>query len=85
MLLAPRKSLVIELASLGITVNGIAPGIIATEMSEGTFDAENIRKMVPMQLAGTPAFDARPERLIPTCGSAGNSERIRRKRYNETS
>jgi len=51
---AAGKSLALELASRGITVNAVAPGIIATDMSEGAFDAEAIRKLVPMQRAGTP-------------------------------
>ena len=51
---AASKSLALELASRGITVNAVAPGIIATEMSEGAFDAEAIKKLVPMQRAGTP-------------------------------
>lgn len=51
---AASKSLALELASRGITVNAVAPGIIATEMSEGTFDAETIKKLVPMQRAGRP-------------------------------
>ncbi len=41
-------------ASRGITVNAVAPGIIATDMSEGAFDADAIRKLVPMQRAGQP-------------------------------
>jgi len=51
---AATKSLALELASRGITVNAVAPGIIATEMSDGTFDAEMIKKLVPMQRAGQP-------------------------------
>ncbi len=51
---AASKSLALELASRGITVNAVAPGIIATDMSERAFDAEAIRKLVPMQRAGTP-------------------------------
>jgi 3-oxoacyl-[acyl-carrier protein] reductase len=32
----------------------VAPGIIATAMSEGAFDAETVKKLVPMQRAGQP-------------------------------
>lgn len=46
------KSLSQELASRGITVNAIAPGIIETPMSEVSFDTETIRRMVPMKRAG---------------------------------
>ena len=65
------KALALEVASRGVTVNAIAPGIIASPMATGagsTFDAETIRRMVPMQRAGTPeevaalaAFLAGPE------------------------
>ncbi|MCP5267947.1 MAG: 3-oxoacyl-ACP reductase FabG [Zoogloeaceae bacterium] len=48
------KSLALELASRKITVNAVAPGIIDTDMSEGSFDADAIKKMVPMQRAGRP-------------------------------
>jgi 3-oxoacyl-[acyl-carrier protein] reductase len=51
---AASKSLALELASRGITVNAVAPGIIATEMSEGAFDADAIKQIVPMQRAGKP-------------------------------
>lgn len=51
---AASKSLALELASRGITVNAIAPGIIATGMIDGAFDAETIKKLVPMQRAGQP-------------------------------
>jgi len=51
---AATKSLALELASRGVTVNAVAPGIIATDMSEGAFDADAIRKLVPMQRAGRP-------------------------------
>ncbi len=51
---AATKSLALELASRSITVNAVAPGVIATEMSDGAFDAETIKKLVPMQRAGRP-------------------------------
>jgi len=51
---AASKSLALELASRGITVNVVAPGIIETGMIAGAFDAEAIRKLVPMQRAGQP-------------------------------
>ena len=51
---AVTKTLSLELASRGITVNAVAPGIIATGMSDGVFDAQAIAAMVPMKRAGTP-------------------------------
>ena len=48
------KSLALEVASRAITVNAVAPGIIDTPMTESTFSAEDIARMVPMKRAGTP-------------------------------
>ncbi|HLZ66949.1 MAG TPA: 3-oxoacyl-ACP reductase FabG [Aliidongia sp.] len=47
------KSLSLELASRGITVNAVAPGIIASKMIEGSFDKDAIGRLVPMKRAGT--------------------------------
>jgi 3-oxoacyl-[acyl-carrier protein] reductase len=51
---AASKALALELASRGVTVNAVAPGIIATGMIEGAFNAEAINTLVPMKRAGTP-------------------------------
>ncbi|MDB5809417.1 MAG: 3-oxoacyl-ACP reductase FabG [Betaproteobacteria bacterium] len=48
------KSLALELASRGITVNAIAPGIIVSPMSNAAFTKETINQLVPMKRAGTP-------------------------------
>jgi 3-oxoacyl-[acyl-carrier protein] reductase len=46
------KSLALEVASRGVTVNVVAPGIIQTAMSQEAFNAEQIGAMVPMKRAG---------------------------------
>ncbi|MBC7681862.1 MAG: 3-oxoacyl-ACP reductase FabG [Ferruginibacter sp.] len=51
---AATKSLSQEVASRGITVNAVAPGIIQSAMSEAAFDATRIAQMVPMKRAGQP-------------------------------
>jgi 3-oxoacyl-[acyl-carrier protein] reductase len=48
------KSLALELASRGITVNTVAPGIISSPAVEDIFPAAVIKQMVPMQRAGRP-------------------------------
>ncbi len=48
------KSLALEVASRGVTVNVVAPGIIETRMVEQTFKPEQIEALVPMKRAGTP-------------------------------
>ncbi|MFY7974196.1 MAG: SDR family oxidoreductase, partial [Rubrivivax sp.] len=48
------KALALELASRGVTVNAVAPGIVESPMAAGAFDADAIKRIVPMQRAGTP-------------------------------
>jgi len=48
------KSLAREMASRGITVNVVAPGVIAGRMADAAFDAETIKQLVPSGRAGTP-------------------------------
>ena len=48
------KSLSLELASRGITANVVAPGIIASDMTDMVFDAAFIEKFVPAKRAGEP-------------------------------
>jgi 3-oxoacyl-[acyl-carrier protein] reductase len=48
------RSLALELASRGITVNAVAPGIIASPMTAETFTDSAISSLVPMKRAGQP-------------------------------
>ena len=51
--IAAGKSLSMEIARKGVTVNAVAPGIIDTPMAARAFDADRIRELVPMRRAGT--------------------------------
>lgn len=48
------KALAIELASRGITVNVVAPGLIESSATRNAFSPEQIEALVPMKRVGTP-------------------------------
>ena len=48
------RSLSREMASRGITVNVVAPGVIEGRMADAAFPSERIRETVPAQRAGKP-------------------------------
>jgi 3-oxoacyl-[acyl-carrier protein] reductase len=48
------KSLAIELASRGITVNVVAPGLIESPATRDSFKSEQVEALVPMKRVGTP-------------------------------
>jgi 3-oxoacyl-[acyl-carrier protein] reductase len=51
-LIGATKSLAQEVASRGVTVNAVAPGIIESPMINAAFPAETIHSLVPMKRAG---------------------------------
>ena len=53
-LIGATKALSLEVASRGITVNAIAPGVIESPMAERAFPAERLKQIVPAQRAGKP-------------------------------
>lgn len=48
------KSLAREMASRGVTVNVVAPGVIVGRMTAAGFDDEQLHRLVPTGRAGTP-------------------------------
>jgi 3-oxoacyl-[acyl-carrier protein] reductase len=51
---AAGRSLALELASRGVTVNTVSPGIIASAMTQQAFPAERVKELVPAGRAGRP-------------------------------
>ena len=52
--IAASKALAVELAKREITVNCVAPGLIATDMIDANTPMERILEAIPMQRVGTP-------------------------------
>jgi 3-oxoacyl-[acyl-carrier protein] reductase len=52
-LIGATRSLALELAKRNITVNGVAPGLIDTDMTAG-LPVDQIAKLIPMRRLGTP-------------------------------
>ncbi|MDF3835591.1 3-oxoacyl-ACP reductase FabG [Cupriavidus basilensis] len=52
-LIAATRSLAIEMASRGVTVNAVAPGVIESPMIAQAFPIERIRQLVPAGRAGS--------------------------------
>lgn len=48
------KALALELASRGVTVNAVAPGIVASPMADAAFGTDAVKRLVPAGRAGTP-------------------------------
>ena len=52
-LISATRALALEVGKRGVTVNAVAPGLIATAMSAGAFPEEIVKQMVPLQRVGT--------------------------------
>jgi 3-oxoacyl-[acyl-carrier protein] reductase len=53
-LIGAVRALSLECASRGITVNGVAPGIIDSPAANAAFPREKVKALVPMRRAGRP-------------------------------
>jgi len=67
-LIGATRSLAVEVASRGITVNAIAPGIIDTTMAGDLLSPEHVKKVVPMGRPG------RPEEVAAVVGFLASEE-----------
>jgi 3-oxoacyl-[acyl-carrier protein] reductase len=62
-LIAASRALASEVARMGVRVNVVAPGLIATDMTCG-LPLENIKQIIPMGRIGEPAEVARAVRFL---------------------
>ncbi|WP_028455809.1 3-oxoacyl-ACP reductase FabG [Chitinilyticum litopenaei] len=75
-LIGACKALALELASRRITVNCVAPGLIETDMTENLPALDEIRKMIPMQRAGTPDEVAAAVSYLVSDGAAYTTRQV---------
>jgi len=64
------KSLAREMASRGVTVNVVAPGIIEGSMTHELFAPDQIRQMIPAARMGTPQEVAHAVAFLCSDGAA---------------
>lgn len=72
-LIGATRSLAAEVARLGIRVNAVAPGLIATDMTQAVAQAmtpEMIKQLIPMNRFGTPEEVASVVRFLCSDGAA---------------
>ncbi|MFA6345906.1 MAG: SDR family oxidoreductase, partial [Syntrophales bacterium] len=62
-LIAASRALASEVARLGVRVNVVAPGLIATDMIKDA-PVENIKEMIPMGRIGRPEEVAKVVRFL---------------------
>jgi 3-oxoacyl-[acyl-carrier protein] reductase len=52
-LVSATRALALEVGKRGVTVNAVAPGLIASGMGESAFPAELVQRLVPLQRTGS--------------------------------